>query len=110
MSARERLPNRRGHEVIDFQHGGFDYTAGIGRFDDGRLGEVFLSAAKSGTLVSAWAHDAAIVASLALQAGVELTTIQRALGREHGGGAATPLGAVLDLILVEPPETDRGAA
>ena len=46
---RQRLPNRRCHEVIQFEHGGFTYIAGIGRFDDGRLAEVFLTAAKTGT-------------------------------------------------------------
>lgn len=98
--SRERLPNRRRHELLTFRHGGFDFTAGIGRFDDGRLGELFLTAAtKSGTLVSAWAHDAAIVASLALQAGVPPETIRHAVGREHDGTAATPLGAVLDIVV-----------
>jgi hypothetical protein len=32
---RKRLPNRRDHEVIEFTHNGFGYTAGVGRFDDG---------------------------------------------------------------------------
>ena len=39
---RDRLPNRRGHELLSFEHGGFRYTAGIGRFADGRLAELFL--------------------------------------------------------------------
>jgi ribonucleoside-diphosphate reductase alpha chain len=103
MMARERLPNRRGHEGLFFSHGGFDYTAGIGRFDDGRLAEIFLTGSKSGTTIDAWAHDAAIVASLALQHGVAPETIRHAIGREHGGGAATPLGALLDLLADEAP-------
>ena len=48
---RKRLPNRRGHEVIEFTHNGFGYTAGIGRFDDGKLAEVFLNADKIGTAI-----------------------------------------------------------
>jgi hypothetical protein len=28
------LPNRRPHLVLNFEHGGFAYTAGIGFFDD----------------------------------------------------------------------------
>ena len=31
---RRRLPNRRAHLVLDFEHGGFSYTAGVGFFDD----------------------------------------------------------------------------
>lgn len=99
MTARERLPDRRQHEVIAFRLGGFDYTAGVGRFDDGRLGEVFLSATKSGTMLGALVHDAAILASLALQAGIAPEVIQHALGRDHDGGAATAIGAAVDLIL-----------
>jgi hypothetical protein len=56
----ERLLNRRLHEVVQFEHGGFTYLAGIGRFDDGRLAELFLTAAKTGTAVEAAARDASI--------------------------------------------------
>ena len=102
MTARERLPDRRQHEVIAFRHGGFDYWAGVGRFDDGRLGEIFLTTAKSGTFIDALAHDSAILTSLCLQAGISPETIRHALGREHDGGPATAIGAVLDLLAVEP--------
>jgi len=63
---RERLPDRRSHELVDFEHGGFRYTAGVGRFSDGRLAEVFLNAAKVGTHIETTAKDSAIVASIAL--------------------------------------------
>jgi hypothetical protein len=96
---RERLPNRRGHEVLQFQHGGFTYVAGIGRFPDGRLAEVFLSAAKTGTALEAAARDAAIVASLALQHGVAPEALQHTLTRDAHGRPATALGELLDLPL-----------
>jgi hypothetical protein len=50
---------------------GFDgaYTAGVGRFDDGRLAEVFLNADKVGTAIETQARDAAITASLFFQNG-----------------------------------------
>ena len=57
---RERLLNCRLHEVVQFEHGGFTYVAGIGRFHDGRLAELFLTAAKNGTAVEAAARDASI--------------------------------------------------
>jgi hypothetical protein len=31
---RKRLPNRRGHKVVEFTHNGFGYTAGAGRFEE----------------------------------------------------------------------------
>src|SRR5260370_1273037 len=64
MTHRERLPNRRQHELISFQHAGINYVAGIGRFADGRLAEVFLNGAKCGTDAHTSAKDAAIVAPL----------------------------------------------
>ena len=101
MSDRQRLPNRRQHELLQFEHGGFHYVAGFGRFADGRLAEVFLSAAKSGTVIEAWARDSAIVASLALQHGVPAETIRHALSRDQGGVAASPISAFLDLVASE---------
>jgi ribonucleoside-diphosphate reductase alpha chain len=98
MSTRERLPNRRGHEVLELVHGKFRYTVGIGRFPDGRLAEIFINAAKSGTEVEAAARDAAIVASLALQSGVSPETLCRALSRNGDGSAAGPLAAALDML------------
>jgi hypothetical protein len=37
MMARRRLPNRRGHELLRFEHDGIHYTAGVGRFENGEL-------------------------------------------------------------------------
>lgn len=98
---RERLHNRRGHEAVTFRHAGHQFKAGIGRFDDGRLAEIFIDAAKSGAAIEGWARDSAIVASLALQHGVEVDTIRHALSRNPDGSAATPLGEVLDLLTAE---------
>jgi ribonucleoside-diphosphate reductase alpha chain len=76
---RHRLPNRRGHELVDFEHCGIRYTAGIGRFSDGRLAEIFLITAKHGTAVDTNSRDAAVAASLLLQHGRPIETLRRAL-------------------------------
>jgi hypothetical protein len=55
--------------MLDFEHGGFAYTAGIGFFDDGQPAEIFLTTAKPGTVVDTNARDASIAASLLLQHG-----------------------------------------
>ena len=104
MSNRGRLPNRRQHELLQFEHGGFHYVAGFGRFADGRLAEVFLSAAKSGTVIEGWARDSAIVASIALQHGVPADTIRHALSRDQAAAAASPIAALLDLVASEAAE------
>ena len=98
MVARDRLANRREHELINFQHDGFAYIGGVGRFSDGRIAEVFLNVAKTGQTIEAHARDAAIVASIALQHGVPPDTIRHALTRNGNGTASGPLGALLDLL------------
>src|SRR5262249_55598342 len=105
--SRERLPNRRHHESFAFEHAGIRYTAGIGRFNDGQLAEIFLNGAKCGTDADTAAKDAAIVASLALQHGVPCDVIQRAVTRNRDGTASGPLGAALDLLAAASPATDQ---
>ena len=98
MTERQRLPNRREHELLDFEHAGIRYTAGIGRFEDGALGEIFLNAAKHGTAVDANARDAAVAASLLLQYGCPVDTLRSALTRNGDGSASGPLAHALDLL------------
>jgi hypothetical protein len=95
---RRRLPNRRGHELLDFEHAGILYTAGIGRFDDGSVAEVFLNTPKHGTAVDVNARDAAVAASLLFQYGCPVDTLRRALTRNGDGSASGPLARALDLL------------
>ena len=93
MTDRERLPDRRGAELVDFEHHGCKWTATFGRFADGSIAEVFLDAPKESPLVEL-AQDGALAASLALQSGCPLETLRHALsGREAG-----PLRTALALI------------
>jgi ribonucleoside-diphosphate reductase alpha chain len=101
MIDRRQLPNRRAHTLINFDHAGFGYVGGVGLFDNGGIAEVFLNADKAGSTLDAAARDAAIVASLALQHGTPLATLQRALTRNSDGSASGPLGTFLDLLATE---------
>jgi hypothetical protein len=47
---RERLPDRREAELVDFTHAGRRWTLTTGRFPDGRVGEVFLDTPKASAL------------------------------------------------------------
>jgi len=98
MPARRTLPNRHDSETFEIQVGGLHYTCSVSRFPDGSVGEVFLQNHKPGSQSDFNARDAAIVASLALQHGVPLETIRRALLRDSHGHASTPLGVALDRI------------
>jgi hypothetical protein len=93
---RQRLANRRAHWLYRFECNGQIYTGRIGRFDDGRIAEIFISGAKVGSTAEANAQDSAIVTSLALQFGCPLETIRHALVRT--GGMGGPLAALLDEV------------
>jgi hypothetical protein len=98
MSERQRLPNRRPSETFTLECAGLKYTATISRFNDGRVGEIFLSNHKGGSHADTAARDAAIACSIALQFGADIETVRRALCRDGRGNASGPLGVALDLI------------
>ena len=93
MTERARLPNRRRAELFDFEHAGRKWTLTVGRFADGRVGEVFLDTPKA-SAIGEIAADAAIAASVAFQHGAPLETVRHALADRRAG----PLGAALALI------------
>jgi hypothetical protein len=79
MTARARLPNRRGSIRFSIEHDGIRYLATLSRFDDGRIAEIFLDAAKPDSAIAMHAHDAAVLASLLLQHGVTAAAIRRSI-------------------------------
>jgi hypothetical protein len=87
-SRREPLPDRR----RSFE---------LGRFADGRVGEIFLSNHKANRAADTAARDSAIVASIALRHGADLDTIRKALCRASHCQPSGPLGTALDLIAEE---------
>jgi hypothetical protein len=95
---RQRLPNRRSSLTFGFEVAGLQYVATVSYFDDGRLGEVFLSNHKSGSAADVSARDAAIACSIALQHGADPETIRRALCRDSRGNASGPLATALDRL------------
>ena len=98
MIERHRLPNRRPSETFALECAGLKYTATISRFNDGRVGEIFLTNHKGGSHADTAARDAAITCSIALQFGADIETIRRALCRDGRGHASGPLEVALDLI------------
>ena len=100
---RQRISDRRQHEVIEFEHDGLGYVLGIGRFEDGAVAEIFLNTVKSGCAAETAARDAAIILSLALQHGCPLETIKHALTKLRDGAPAGPIGHAVDLVAEYPP-------
>jgi hypothetical protein len=106
-TVRRCLPNRRQHELIDFEYEGHRYTGGIGRFPDGRLGELFVNTSgRAEGMIEVLARDSAVLASLALQHGVDLAALRHAILRDPHGEASGPIGRLLDLV--SEPDADKG--
>lgn len=97
-SRRERLPDRRARITESFDCMGQKFQAGAGFYNDGRLGEVFLNAGKSGTLSEILMRDMAICASIALQYGADPMEIKKALCHDDNGNAEGPLGVWLEIL------------
>lgn len=97
-AVRERLPNRRASTTLQVEVGGRRYRATISRYGDGRVGEIFLGNNKAGSDSDVIARDSAVVCSIALQYGVPIDVIRRALMRDSQGRPNGPLGLVLDLL------------
>jgi hypothetical protein len=98
MTERRRLPNRRVCESFTFELDGLRFTASVGRFPDGSIGELFLTNHKSGNQSDTNARDAAILLSFALQHGADINTIRKSLCRDSAGRPLGPVAAALDLI------------
>jgi hypothetical protein len=97
-AARERLPNRRSAETWDLEAIGLHFRVTVGRYADGRIGEIFLTNHKAGSQVGIMASDAAVVASIALQYGAPLEVLRHALMRDAKGNASGPLAVALDQL------------
>lgn len=77
MQLRRQLPQRRSHDLVDFEHTGHRYTAGLGFFETGGLAEIFINVpGRSGSAIEAVARDAAILTSICLQHGASMETIR----------------------------------
>jgi hypothetical protein len=79
-------------------HGGFRYTAGIGRFEDGRLAGNLPERLGEGGNLDRDGGAAAIVASIALENGATAETIRHALTRNSDGTVGGPLGRLVNLL------------
>ena len=103
---RKRLPNRRAGENITYDWQGNRMDAHLGFYDNGQLGEVFLSAAKSGTGLSIAMIEAAVAVSLALQFGCPPDVLLAAMPHDEragtGGIPEGPVGKLLAMLEKRP--------
>jgi hypothetical protein len=99
MSERTRLANKRPSTTCAFTCNDLKYLATVSYFPNGNgLAEIFISNAKVGSHSDSATKDSAVVCSLALQHGVPLEVIRKALLRD-ARIASSPLGAALDALV-----------
>ena len=100
MTERRALPARRLCDTFEIPFGGLNrcHTITVGYYDDGRIGEVFISGGKSGEQVEAIARDGAVLLSIALQYGASLDTIRHAITRDSQEQPQSIVGAVVDRL------------
>lgn len=97
--SREALPNRREQETIGVNSGGRVWTVSFGRYEDGRVAEIFAGCHKLvGGGVEAIARDAMILASFALQHGASVEELRDAMTRGHDGAPASLAGDALEAV------------
>ncbi|KAF2991137.1 hypothetical protein OGR47_02790 [Methylocystis sp. MJC1] len=95
---REPLPCRRAGESFETFFEGQSFRVTYGRFDNGRLAEVFISAVKTTTLFDHLARDTGLLLSLALQHGAAAAQLASAISRDGEGRPQGLAGHVLDAI------------
>jgi len=76
---RKRLPTEISFVRADGQE--IKYDATIGFYTNGRPGEIFIGGAKDGTEMSAICADGSVLISIALQYGVPIEVLVKAIGR-----------------------------
>jgi hypothetical protein len=121
--SRERLPDRREHDAIEVEHvwnPGVEQElyepmlVTIGRYEDGRIAEVFIDypdrpgERKKSQRVIALGQDVATLMSIALQYGAPVEVLRAAVGRADvnrmGKTRSMPhtiIGTVLDVLASE---------
>jgi hypothetical protein len=101
-ASRSRLPNRRASTSFKFECGPHSYVATVSYFPGTHhLAEISLGNGRAGSDIDAAAKDSAVVCSMALQFGVPVEVIRKALLRDSQGRPSGPLGAVLDRLAEE---------
>jgi len=97
---RHVLPQRRKSQTFRTTHGGqnAEYVVTLGFYEDGVIGEVFVSGALSGSMMESLTRTGAVLISLCLQHHVPIETIRGAVMRDLDGTASDVIGHVVDII------------
>jgi hypothetical protein len=82
------LPGRWGQEVVGLDHDGFLYRISVSRFPDGSPAEVLIDSIRPGSKLDAYGQDVAVLVSVLVQNGVDVSAIEQALYHRADAGLA----------------------
>lgn len=95
------MPQRRRSQNFDLSLLGLEFAVQVGFYDDGRMGEVFVSSQKTGSMAEVNARDAAVLLSIVLQHGAEPKKVLAALTHDVLGKPEGVIGKVLEKLIEE---------
>ena len=98
MTGRACLPDRRSAVTRTVRWADQDFEVTVGRYPDGRPGEVFVTAGKTAEAVQQLAADAAVLLSVGLQHGLTPAQLGASLPRHADGRPYTVVGVLTDLL------------
>lgn len=106
---REPLPHRRAGYNQKIRIGGTTFHLRTGEYPDGRVGEIFLDAAKAGSVLRAFMSSFAIAVSIGLQHGTPLSEYINAFqdytflpsGAVQGDPRFSEVASILDYVVRE---------
>lgn len=97
--SREKLPDRRPGINYKFRWEGHALFLSAGYYEDGRIGEIFLSAGKLTSAMDVASKDLAIAISLALQHGCPVDVLAKCFLHKEDGNPEGIGAAVMQLIM-----------
>jgi len=95
---RQKPPDRRKSESVEFDFGGRGYVVTFSRYFDGKIMEAFLSPLKRGSEIDVNANDAATLFSIAIQNDSSFDEIEAAMTKHADGAPAGIVGAMIQAI------------
>lgn len=93
------LPNRRYAETFDINVLGSYYVVQVGRYPDGRVGEVFINSHRVGSQADINARDAAVLLSLAIQNGIAPEDVLDSLMHDANGDPEGVVGIIVAAVV-----------
>ena len=96
---RTKLPSRRNSITEDFVHNGMEYIMTIGEHENGKPGEVFVTAKKCDTAIDHIAKDCSVILSHSLQHGIDMKLLAKSMMTDENLEPASVAGVAIKRLV-----------